>query len=210
MGNVVFTTSGNKLTQSVIDPLAPLLKKMNYVGPIDVNAILQKDRGFFIEFTTRFGYDAIQAYLELVKGSVFDFLYKIASGSNKPVDVFEDSFSIAVRISVPPWPGGKTDVDKLHGIQMLDIPEKAMNHVWLSDVMLCDEGVPVLAGVDGVLGCVTARGSTIRECRRRAYRTLDNILIHNDVQYREDIGADVDEKISKLVEWGWLENASSG
>jgi phosphoribosylamine--glycine ligase len=204
MGNIVFTTKGDKLTQLALDPLTPLLKKVNFVGPIDVNCIVNQDCAYFLEFTPRFGYDAIQAYSELIKGTLFDYLYKIASGSKLKTDVFEDSFGIAVRLSVPPWPIRKDDVNQLQGVQVLDVPEKAWNHLWLSDVMLNKE-VPSLAGVDGVIGCVTARGSSLRECRRRAYRTVDNILIHGDVQFRQDIGDDVEGKISQLKEWGWLD-----
>jgi len=66
------------------------------------------------------------------------------------------------------------------------------------------DGIPVMAGVDGVVGCVTARGSSVRECQRRAYRTIRNITITDDVQYRKDIGDDVEEQKKILKGWGWL------
>jgi phosphoribosylamine--glycine ligase len=204
MGNVVFTTQGNPITESVLMPLSPLLTKMKYVGPIDVNAIFTKDKGYFIEFTTRYGYDAIQAFSELIKGSFFDFHYKIATRSVTNFDTFDKEFGLAVRLSLPPWPSSDDRVTKLKGIRVVDIPKPAQKHVWLSDVMLDGDGNLSMAGVDGVIGCVTARGETIRECKRRVYRTVNSISLHNDIQYRMDIADGVEDKINKLTEWGWL------
>jgi phosphoribosylamine--glycine ligase len=202
MGNVVWATNGDKLTATVLEPLEPLLERVGYVGPLDVNCIVTQDAAYFLEFTARFGYDAIQAWNELLKLPLFDYLYKVATKQADEVPVFQDSYSIAIRLSVPPYPSEK-GTEQWAGVQVLDVPKEASKHVWLADVMRKD-GVDVVAGVDGVLGCVTARGSSVRECRRRAYRTINNIVIHPDVQYRSDIGADTEENIAKLKEWGWL------
>ncbi len=86
MGNVVFTTEGNRLTEQALMPLSPLLKKVGYVGPIDVNCILTATDAYFLEFTTRFGYDAIQTFSELLKIPLFDFLFTAAT-------IFARSFS---------------------------------------------------------------------------------------------------------------------
>jgi len=201
MGNVVWTTKEDKLTKALLTPLAPLLSKVNYVGPLDVNCIVNQKECYFLEFTPRLGYDAIQALTELVRESLFDFLYKVATQQVDKINYYGD-YGIAVRLSTTPWPGSDK-VEELKGVQLLNISQEAQRHVWLSDVMKKDN-VEVLAGVDGVLGCVSARGTTIRECKRRVYRTINNIVIHRDVQYRQDIGDDVEGDKGKLEEWGWL------
>jgi len=203
MGNVVWTTEGDKLTELGLIPLTPLLQKVNYVGPLDFNCIVKDQDAYFLEFTPRFGYDAIQALAELLKEPLFDFLYFLASGQPMEVPYYKDQFSIAVRLSILPYPGSE-DCSELKGIQFLQIPDEAKKHIWLSDVMKNKDQEEVCAGVDGVLGAVTARGETVRECKRRAYRTLSNIVIHKDVQFRRDIADDVEEKVKKLKEWGWL------
>jgi phosphoribosylamine--glycine ligase len=201
MGNVVWPTNGDKLTAQVVEPLAPLLEKVGYVGPIDVNCIVDDTDAYFLEFTPRFGYEAIQAWGELLQEKLFDFLYGVASG--QPIEVpYHDESSIAIRLSVSPYPN-KEDIEKWKGVQVLDIPKEARKHIWLADVMKPD-GIEVLAGVDGVVGCVTARGQSVRECQRRAYRTVKNICIHQDVQYRTDIGDGAEQDKEKLKEWGWL------
>ena len=188
MGNVVFLSTGNKLTEAVLMPLEPLLKKVKYIGPIDVNCIISGKDIYFLEFTTRFGYDAIQALAELLKISLYEFFLHVATQGDDLIEDrdFFNSYAIAVRLSVSPYPN-KEDMSKWKGIRVIKLEEGASKHVWLSDVMR-EGGVEVLAGTDGVIGCVTARGLTIRECQRRVYRTVSNIIICPDVQYREDIG----------------------
>jgi phosphoribosylamine--glycine ligase len=201
MGNVVWSTEGDKLTTAVLEPLAQLLEKVDYVGPLDINCIVNEKEAFFLEFTARPGYDAIQAWAELIKAPLFDYLYGIASQQKENFDTHEGC-AIAVRMSVFPFPG-EEDVDEWIGIKVIDPPKEAMRHIWLADVMEKD-GELLLAGVDGVVGCVTSRGSTVRECQRRAYRTINNITLTDDIQYRSDIGHSVEKDKEKLVEWGWL------
>jgi len=204
MGCVVWMTSSRKdrIVQRVLLPLEPLLRKVGYLGPLDVNCILTEDEIYFLEFTPRFGYDAIQALTELYKGKLFDMLWKLASQDLRVA--FWEDYSIAVRLSVPPYPNYDPEVKNLQGVQMLDPPEGARSHLMLSDVMLRD-GKETLAGVDGVLGCATARGKTINEAQRRVYRTIRNCVIHPDVQWRRDIGHDVERKIEQLKVWGWID-----
>lgn len=202
MGNVVWATNGDKLTETALEPLAPLLEKVDYVGPLDVNCIVTEQDAYFLEFTARFGYEAIQTWAELLKEPLFEYLYFMATAQPQEVPFFENGFAIGVRLSVPPYPT-EENMERWRGVQVLDLPEEAKRHVWLADVMKQD-GVEALAGVDGVVGCVTARGTTIRECRRRVYRTIKNIVIHPDVQYRSDIGEDAEEQVAKLRGWGWV------
>lgn len=201
MGNVVFTTEGDKLVETLLIPLTPLLKKVEYVGPIDVNCIVDEKDAYFLEFTARFGYDAIQALAELLKIPLFDFLYGVAARQIKKVQVY-DGYGGAVRLSIHPYPLREGHKES-RGVKFLEIPEEGRRHIWLADVMMDKELGEVCAGVDGVLGSVTARGESVRECRRRIYRTVKNIVIHRDVQYRGDIG-EIEESVQQLKEWGWL------
>jgi len=59
------------------------------------------------------------------------------------------------------------------------------------------------AGVAGDVATATARGRSVEECRRRAYRTIDNLIIPQG-QWRTDIGTRVDKDEKQLKMWGWL------
>ena len=202
MGNVVWICKENKLVKEFLYPVTDLLKKVDYCGPFAVTLIINENNMYVLEFTTRFGYDAIQSFVELLKQSFFDFIYNLAIGSNRPVVFFEDSLSLAVRLSMPPYPN-KGNLSFINDLQVLDIPNQAEHHVWMVDVKYKNKK-PVIAGVDGIIGCVTARGNTVRMAQKRVYRTINNIVINTDVQYRTDIGYGVEEKIIQLTKWGYL------
>ena len=202
MGNVVWQCKENKLVKEFLHPATDLLNKVDYCGPFAVTLIIAKDSMNVLEFTTRFGYDAIQAYVELLKQSFFDFIYNLAINSGRPVSLYNDSLSLAVRLSMPPYPN-KGNTSFISNLQVLDIPEKANHHVWLTDVNFKNSKC-VIAGTDGVIGCITARGDSVRMAQKRVYRTINNIAINTDIQYRTDIGNGIEEKILQLTEWGYL------
>lgn len=191
MGNVVFTSMGDRLTEMVLKPLEPLLRKVGYCGPLDVNCILKGKDAYFLEFTARLGYDAIQTFAELLKMPLYDFFFRVATRLGDVHEYYKDT-AIGVRLTLPPYPtikGAQEAHRKWKDIQVLVLDNGARRHTWLSDVIK-KNNVEVCGGIDGVIGCVTARGSSIRECQRRVYRTINNIVKCKDVQYREDIGSD--------------------
>jgi len=201
MGNTVWACGEDELVKCALLPLEPLLRKVDYLGPLDVNCICQEGKAWFLEYTSRFGYDAIQAYSELIKGKLFDFLWRL-SIQESLMEVSND-YAISVRLSMPPYP--QEGAEGLKGVEVISLEDEAKRHVWLADVMKDSEGKEVLAGVDGVVGCVSSRGQTINEARRRVYRTIQKSALTQDLQYRKDIGAGVEESIEKLKVWGWLD-----
>lgn len=202
MGNVVWVIERDKITDYLLTPLVPILKKHNYIGPIDVNVIADEKHLYFLEFTARFGYDAIQALLMLTQ-NITGFLYNVASGHNQK-QIFSDDYSLAVNMKMPPAPHSIDVLKELKGLKVLEIPEFLNHYIWLSDMMLNNKSEVVIAGTDGVIGTVVATNSSIDGAREFVYDMLDEILISKDVQYRCDIGKDVKENIEKLIKWGWL------
>lgn len=202
MGNIVWVCGEDEIVKRALLPLQPLLQRVEYLGPIDVNLIATEKDLHFLEFTPRFGYDAIQTFTELIKGSLFDFFWNLCVKGRLPK--MRDQYALGVRMSMPPYPHHE-GADLLSGLQVLDIDGGARKHLFLADVMRGADQTEILAGVDGVIGCAVSRGSDITEARRRAYRTIDKSVIHPDVQFRKDIGAGVEKKIEQLKTWGWLD-----
>jgi len=102
-----------------------------------------------------------------------------------------------VRAVVYPYPRNE-DISAWEGTQVLNVPHVARKHVWFTNV---GEN---LGGLNNTVCVVTARGIDVREARRRAYRTLTNIVTSKEVIYRNDIGAGVDARLNQLREWGWI------
>lgn len=197
-GAIVFGNGENRLVKELVLPLETYLRANHYVGPIDVNVIVNKDRAYFLEFCGRFGYHGIEPFSMLLKGERGQFFADIAGGKGAPELL--DEFAIAVRLSMYPLEGN----DDYKGLKALDVPSYLAPYVWLSYCTFGKDGQPLLSGVDGMVGCVCTTNDTIEGAREDAYRLIDGITLTQDMMYRTDIGADVPDKIEKLTEWGWL------
>lgn len=208
MGNVVFAISGRpRLVREGIARVEQVLRKSDYRGPLDLNQIVTPDGLYGLEWTARFGYDAIQALLEGYRGEIGELLYGVATGTLKQMEIVRHPL-IAVRLTVPPYPHGAYGEGVWSCVQAeVDVPVIGINdanakHIWPAGLRR-EGGRYIGCAPDGNILTVTAWGSTVREARRRVYRTVENLVIP-DVQYRTDIGERVERDLARLREWGWL------
>jgi len=201
----------SRLFTEGVGKMESTLRRVGYRGPIDLNTIVTKDKLYGLEFTTRFGYDAIFTFNELLKTPFSDVMYGIATGVGKGMEV-RDGYAMGVSFCITPFP---TPLEKHKEVAkeicrdrlIQGVCKENINHIWLGDVYRKGESY-ACAGVNGMLGVVTARGDTIgenplREAKRRCYRTLSNLIIP-DVMYRRDIGERVTRDKTQLESWGWL------
>lgn len=187
MGSVLWLTQENELIRRTLLPMTDFLKRAQYLGPISVELEVGPDELIFVDLNAGLLYDNIEAILELVPKGFFELLRSLVF---KEQIVTRDDYATAVRLSMPPYPSpaeGFVDVK-------LDYPKEAERHVFQR-----------LCGPDRVIGCCTARSQSIRELRRRVYRTISNSVHDKDIQFRSDIGKDVEEQIEQLKVWGWLD-----
>jgi len=205
MGSVVWVCDRDKLFESTLGKLEPFLRRVGYVGPLDINCIVA-DKPYGLEFTARFGYNAIQVLLEgFLPGEDLGYvLWRFATRNLDTLPIGSD-WLVAVRLSIPPWPW--VDEPRIlkelcYGVPVL-YPEDASPHIWWDDVFREGRSVKC-AGGDGVICSVSARGRSLREALRRVYRTIGNIRVPN-LQYRSDIGKRVPEDFDTLVSGGWVE-----
>jgi phosphoribosylamine--glycine ligase len=203
-GNIVWEGDKNsKLMKAIFGKLSNPLKELGYCGVIDMNCIVNEKTVYFLEFSTRLGWDAFQALAGMLNITLTELFWNTATKKNVPI-VLKKGYNIAVRLTLPPYPIYNEEIaSKLKGIYALNINKGADKHVWLSDVMK-EDGKTVLAGIDGNIGCVTAGGSTIDMAAERVYRTISNIVNTPDINYRIDIADGVQEKIETLKKWGWI------
>jgi phosphoribosylamine--glycine ligase len=212
MGSVVW--NGKKTSKLYIEGIGKLedtLRRVNYRGPIDLNTIVTKDKLYGLEFTCRFGYDAIFTFNELLKDSFSDILYGCATGVIKQMNIRE-GFAAGVSFVILPFP---TPLEDHKGVAkelcrdriILGVSNSNIKHIWFGDIYKKGKEY-ACSGVNGMLGVVTARWDTpgenpLREAKRRCYRTLSNLIIP-DVMYRRDIGERVAKDKLQLEQWGWL------
>lgn len=201
MGNVVYPLKEpNKLVRETVMKLEPMLRKVSYKGPIDVNCIVSEHTALALEITARFGYDAIEALMHGMKGPVGSFLFDVATGIAKSMPLHGFDYLIAVRVVCPPYPDQRQDTST-RGSPVLGL-EGPGGSVFPCDVY--KEGKNYLySASDGVLAKVAANGRDVREARRRVYARVDDVRALG-AYYRNDIGVRVEGNLTKLKQWEWL------
>lgn len=177
MTSVVWFHKGKpKVYFQTLAKLEKFLRQKKYSGPLDMNCIFTKEGPYFLEFTTRFGYNAIYAALPEF-GEFGTFLSKLAQGKIPKIKPSGQYYG-AIRISIPPYPN---DVDANAGLPIRGID--SLKETFLLDAKY--DSRFVTAGVDGVVCEVTARAENLDELEKLLYKKVDKIKLPNK-QYRSD------------------------
>lgn len=188
--NVVWFKKGGILI-SELKKLGPKLNQAGYRGPVDINAIVTKDRIYFLEFTARFGYDALYGLLTLCQ-DVNKFFTKGFLGSWRP------GFVASQRVTIPPYPYANRELLKELA---KDVSITPTSKLWMEDVYFDAEGCKC-TGADGVIGVMTGYGTTLGEAISKMYQNIDKLRISSFLQYRTDGGRRAEKAMAKLTDWG--------
>jgi len=210
-GNVVWLAPTSPLIENLIRPLTPIFEGQ-YQGAVDVNAIITKDRGpVFLEFTPRFGYDAIFALLNLIKEDFGGLLYAMATGHDWERAVKGEEFAGAVRITVPPFPEGY-EGDKAAnpsvGVPIFGYNSKKFdNHTSPIEVRLDTDGEEITSGPDGYVFVVSGTGDSPETAMEASYRIAKKVRIPC-MRYRNDLAQATQRVYDELLGTGWLRSGS--
>lgn len=211
-GTVLRYTKKSKLARKVLQPLTETLEKMQYVGDVDVNCIIDEDGNPWpLEFTTRLGWPAFQLQTALVKGDPVQWLLDLANGVDaRPFSL--DAICVGVVLSIPDYPYSHATRKEVTGIPVYGIQPGLWQHVHPCEMMMADAPVadrekiviqpmPATAG-DYVL-VMTALGETIVEARDLAYRRLKRLEVPNSPMYRTDIGNRLKKQLPQIQAHGY-------
>ncbi len=202
MGTTMFWSGPNKLFNSTLRKMEPLLAREGYVGYVDLNCIVNGNGIYPLEFTSRFGYPTISIQQEGMSTPIGEFFHDLAAGTINKFKV-KSGFQLGVRIVVSPFPFDDdatfNSVSKNAAILFKKgIPEE----VHIEDVKQVN-GQWYVAGTSGVVLIVCGLGPTMRQAQAQAYSRIKNIMIP-DMYYRDDIGERWFEDHDKLHTWGYL------
>lgn len=198
MGNVVWIWPDDiseYLYRTIFEPLEPKLQEAGYLGPLDLNAIWTDEGPYGLEWTARFGYDAIQAMAMLLDEPLGSLLTQLPTLPQFPVQSTKTAFS--VRVSIPPFPND----DEVPELPLMGFNPKKKAHYFLSDVYYDeDEKILKCAGTDGYVVCVADARSSVAAARRRVYDLVDTLEIPS-MQLRRDVGARYDNDRDVVEAW---------
>jgi phosphoribosylamine-glycine ligase len=178
-GSIVYLIKENKLTSLTLEALKVFLSKVDYQGFVGLECVLSEREIFIIGFKLGFIDNITQPFTELLKIPLVAYL-------DKEKDLIEriefiNTIAIGVTLSI-------SNSFKENKNNLLNVNEGARKHVW-----------PIYHS--NILAFITARGETIKEAQRRVYRTINNIVTSQDIQYRLDIGNSIEEDKNDLERW---------
>jgi phosphoribosylamine---glycine ligase len=185
-GNLVWLADRtDPIVRDTVLKMEGFLREHAYIGAIDVNAVVNEEGVYALEFTPRFGYDAFPTYLQgLYEGDFGSLLWRMANKDAPKTMEVADRFAAGIRLSIPPWPTEKFKAEK--GIPIRGITQDSLlTNFWPYDVQLEEDKLSTSGGV-GIVGVMNGWGDTIEEAFGEAYRRVRRAKI-TDVQYRLDL-----------------------
>jgi phosphoribosylamine---glycine ligase len=177
----------NYIIENGVLKLTQILKREKYVGPIDLNAIIDKNLDIYgLEFTPRFGLDAMPVLMRMLSEDAGKVIHSYASGAGS-LD-FDVSYGSGVRLSIPPYPVEPKSLKDIKGISSSNvpvrIPERYIPDVYFYEVMMKDEQLVHSEGT-GVILVALGTGDSVKESLKVPYEVLEAVKIPNK-QYRTD------------------------
>ncbi len=179
----------------LLDPLERILKKVNYRGPIHIHAFVNGSQWCVKELSASLMHPLSFVLFEGAQLRASDILLDLFDETSKRIKT-SCPWTAALQLSIPPYP--HTYSNEYHTVD--GVVQGNLKHLWLADVV---EDNSVFAS-SGLIGYVTARGIDENECVRRMYRTVGNIHA-KDMQYRNDVGRNVQSLLTSLKQGGWIE-----
>ena len=186
-GNLVWMADHDEVTD-LLEGLEEDLIKEGYIGPLDLNAILSTRGPKGLEWTPRFGLDAMPALLALIEGDVGKLISDILRGQTEEMDLY-DAVGGGIRLTIPPYPMEPTEnVRKVLasapnlGVPIRDLDE---DHTYFYEVLMQD-GELVHSPGTGVIAVIVDADEDLKSVLDRPYEILEECRVP-DKQYRTDL-----------------------
>ena len=208
-GDVLMAARRDRLVEQSIARLAPMLLKTNFYGQIDINTIvsLQDQKVYALELTPRFGINASLTFMSMWATEMGEWFLRVGRRGSPEIRV-ANSYGASVTVSVPPFPGTKSDgVTSGVPVLMPDPPiphegEKVFPNLNLFGVRK-EDGHLVTVGFDGWVASPAGQGASIPQAVQRSYRLVRALKTPNK-QYRTDIGPDAERDEHSLRRGLWI------
>lgn len=164
--------------------------KERYTGCIDLNAIISNGKVYGLEWTPRFGYDAMPTFLQLIDSEWGEFFSDLTRGQMNELPLF-NGYAAGARISIPPYPlepEKSSDVERVGpnvGVPIRGFNEENYFNYYFFEVMKEGDDLVHSPGT-GAIAVVSDYSSYIDKCLDLPYRILDGVKVP-DKQYRTDL-----------------------
>lgn len=209
-GSLVFNypTRQPKVVQQGLKKLSLFLERIRYTGPLDINGIVRNGRYYGLEFTPRFGYNAIYAWIQTLDEPLGEIFWRLVNGKTDPIKT-KPGFGCAMRVSVPPYPYQPEDKSLKKKIyaetknqRISGLNKTEMDRFYPLDVFM-HKGEMYTAGIDGVVGEVTGYGESMFDAEREATELFKKLEVPNKQTRLGDCSRTADRRMFKMSKQGY-------
>lgn len=181
-----------KIVDTVLEPVEKFLRKASHRGCFSIDiAVDAKGNVYGKSISANSNLPYTNALYENTHRNKGDMILAMFDPTSASVEAL-DPYVCGVMLSVYPYPHAKPQAP----LEIFGLNSANQKHMWQMDISKVNDKT-VCGQLSGNAGYVTARGKTVQEAQRRVYRTISNLNIEG-LQYRNDIGKDVTEKMYKL------------
>lgn len=180
-GNVVWACSSkDPLVKQTLIKLTKTLREARYVGPFDINCVVNEEGVYALEFTPRFGYDAFPTLLYTLCDFDFGSFMDSCSSGNLCGQSLTEGFGAGVRLTLPT--GEDHEGSRvLRGLSEKDLESFYLYHLGLNK----HEELEAIKDAS-MVGVATGFGDSVGEAFARAYLLAEKAQVR-DLQYRSDL-----------------------
>lgn len=215
MGTVLKVVNQSKLADMVLKPLIKELHKIDYVGYVDVNCIID-DKGipWPLEFTMRPGWPTFNIQMALIEGDVCEWLMDLADGTDAH-PFLADQVVVGVVMAIPDFPFSLLTRKLATGIPIYNVKPWMEQCLHPCELMqgkaphnvggkVVDKPCLVTAG-DYVL-VASGVADTVRTARAKAYKMLKTLEVPNSPFWRPDIGERLKDQLPTIQKLGFAKH----
>ena len=212
-GTVLRHVRTSKLARKVLAPLESALQKLNYVGYVDVNTIIdEKGNPWPLEFTMRPGWPTMVIQQALHTGDSVEWLMDLANGKDSR-SVLLTKIAVGVVMSIPDFPYSHLTRREVVGVPVYGLTTALWRHFHPCEMMM-GEGVPCVVEGSHVkmpmpvtagdyVGVMTAVADTVKDAALTCYRRLEKLTVPNSPMWRTDIGKKLAKQLPQIQKHGY-------
>lgn len=195
-GNIVWPADWNHVIEEGVGRAADFCAKEGYLGPLDLNTIVNEKGIFGLEWTPRFGLDAMPTFLHLLQIDIGKFIADLVHRQLNEVPM-QNQIAAGVRVTIPPYPIEPKSAKEIQKTAPnLGIPIRGLelddDRVYFYEIM--QEGGELFHSEGtGVIAVVSDSGDNVESAFEGPMGLLEEAKIP-DKQYRTDLA----EKLSEM------------
>lgn len=207
MGTVMWydNDEGNPIYQATVAKMKKYLQRINFVGDFEINCIVNSERIYPLEATTRFGYPALQLQTQIHISPWGEFLLALAQKKEYNLK-WRKGEGLIVFVATPPFPYILNDPRQTSlGMKILideELLTKKRKNLHLEEVAYDQEkNALIVVSKSGIILHLSNFQDDLETARQELYQDLQKIYIPK-MFYRDDIGErfiNFDRK--KLEKW---------